>query len=55
MSGKSPTICHYERNEVKRSNRKVYAIASLRDRSVPLGNAKGERNDEYLGGHHIIW
>lgn len=44
MSGKSPTICHYERNEVKRSNRKVYAIASFRDATRTLGDRS--RNDK---------
>ncbi len=45
MSAKLLTICHCERNEVERSNRKDPAITSLRYRSV--------RNDKHLTGHDI--
>ncbi|WP_157374016.1 hypothetical protein [Nostoc sp. PCC 7107] len=37
MFGKLLVICHCEWNEVERRNRQVFAITSLRDRSVPFG------------------
>ncbi|WP_413199250.1 hypothetical protein, partial [Nostoc piscinale] len=45
MSAKLLKICHCERNEVERSNRKDPAITSLRYHFV--------RNDKHLSGHDI--